>query len=210
MAIKHKFKNITYSGMTVKQKRDMLEASVTTSEPIHTLCEIIKNCSDLDPYKAEHILSEQLLLNIIAKTNGEMRDLTFRCLKCNTKFTMSINITESKIEGSLEKTYKTKSGDIVVYLKTPNLVDSLKYESSRTYSELLTNTLVYIDKIKTKEGTVDTIDDLPAKEWEEIVSYISKNHKRVALKVVENMPCINPECKEVHNITLYGLKGFFL
>lgn len=214
----------TFSGMTVKAKKTLNQAKVSTNDPVETLIEVIKTCvhnKDLEIDNVPYFVTEALYLNIVGKTSGEKVKVAHYCKKPSKEDQEKpcLGVTHGEID--LSKIYLSKDpseDDLFVkvddengvVLKYPTFKQMTSYRVSEK-EEVLDLIIDYVIEDGTKV-TFDSKDSL-----KEFIESLELSLVRKILDKVSTWPNVSASvttlcevCGDIHTEVLEGFESFFL
>ena len=218
-------KSIKFRPFLVKEEKALLIAqqSEDSNVLVDTLKNIVTSCiqEKIDVDSLAMFDLEFLLLQIRARSIGEIIDLTFRCDTCEdpkAKATLSFDLT--KIEVALNPLH-TKTlelfDNVGVVMKYPNIdaikkFEELDFDNIEVVFDLIVDSIDYIYS----NDTVYHTKEQPKKEIIEFIENLTQEQFQKIKVFFETMPKVRkdvtytcPVCQKVHNKYIEGIETFF-
>lgn len=218
-------KSIKFRPFLVKEEKALLIAqqSEDSNVLVDTLKNIVTSCiqEKIDVDSLAMFDLEFLLLQIRARSIGEIIDLTFRCDTCEdpkAKATLSFDLT--KIEVALNPLH-TKTlelfDNVGVVMKYPNIdaikkFEELDFDNIEVVFDLIVDSIDYIYS----NDTVYHAKEQPKKEIIEFIENLTQEQFQKIKVFFETMPKVRkdvtytcPVCQKVHNKYIEGIETFF-
>lgn len=217
-------KKVKFRPFLVQEEKDLLLAQETEDQNviINTIKSIISSCTlnQVDTSALAFFDIEYIMLQIRAKSVGEVVDLVFPCDVCQNDekavARVSIDISTIGIETppGHDKNIKLVD-DIGMVMKYPSvdiLTQLTEVKSDTEYYDIVSQCIDFVyqgdtihsAKEQTKEELSNFINSLTQKQFEDVKNFFATQPK---LKQKVSYTC--PVCGLEHNKTIEGLKSFF-
>lgn len=218
-------KSIKFRPFLVREEKSLLIAqqSEDTNVMVDTLKSIIKNCVkdkiDIDSLAIFDL--EYLLLQIRAKSIGEIAELVFSCDTCEdpkAKVRINIDLTKIALVKDPAHTKKIKLfDDVGVVMKYPNInevnaFDKLDLDNIDNIFDLIISSIAYVyngdeiyhTKEQAKGDLEEFLNNLTQQQFELI-----RNFFDTMPKLRQDIVYTCPVCNKIHNKYIEGIESFF-
>lgn len=218
-------KTIKFKPFQVREEKALLLAQQSDDKGImaDTLKDVVKHCviEDIDVELLAMFDLEYLLLQIRAKSIGEIVALIFSCDTCNdpkAKVKINFDLTQLKVKKDPTHTNTIKLFDTTgVVLKYPDVsaisqFDRLGDDDINGIFDLIISSIDYVysddeffyAKDQTKQELHEFINNLTQVQFKELVNFFETMPK---LRQDVHYTC--PVCNKEHNKYIEGIDSFF-
>ncbi len=218
-------KKVKFRPFLVKEEKALLIAQQSEDKNVmvDTLKTIIKDCVidkiDIDSLAMFDL--EYLLLQIRAKSIGEIAELVFSCDVCEdpkAKVKIAFDLTQIKVTKDPNHTKKINLfDDVGIVMQYPNIDEittfsDLNLDNIESVFDLIIDSIEYIydgnEIYHTKEQ--------PKSEVEDFINNLTQQQFKLIENFFETMPKLRqdvkytcPICAKVHNKYIEGIESFF-
>jgi hypothetical protein len=217
--------SIKFRPFLVKEEKALLIAqqSEDNNVLVDTLKSIVKSCvqDKLDVNKLAMFDLEFLLLQIRARSIGEIVELTFRCDTCDdikARATISFDLTKMEVyKDPLHTTKLDLFDDVGVSMKYPNIDSIKKFENMdldnidnvfdliiESIDYIYSGNEIYHAKEQTTKELSDFIENLTQEQFQKIKVFFE-----TMPKLRQDIVYTCPVCEKVHNKYIEGIETFF-
>ena len=213
-------KEVSFSPFTVKDERTLLitKESKDTKKIMRMVEEVVHSC--IEDKNLIGSLSyadyEHLLINMRAKSIGELLEFTWRCEKCEKEFTTGLSTDNIGLSGEvntdLNVILQDNIGVTVKQLGMGDVIDIIEKESK----DPIAIVVGLIETVYTPEK-VFKFDDFTTEEKEEFLNSLSvKNLSDITAKAQNFPKCQLKETKKClhcgaeNEIVIEGIDSFFM
>lgn len=217
--------SIKFRPFLVKEEKALLIAqqSEDNNVLVDTLKTIVKSCiqDKIDVDSLAMFDLEFLLLQIRARSIGEIVELTFRCDTCDdikAKATISFDLTKMEVYKDPSHTNKLELfDDVGVVMKYPNIDSIKKFEDMdldnidnvfdliiESIDYIYSGTEIYHSKEQTTKELSDFIENLTQEQFQKIRLFFE-----TMPKLKQDIVYTCPVCEKVHNKYIEGIETFF-
>ena len=224
LAVPSTDEKVKYRPFLVKEEKILLIAMEAQEQSgiLNAVKDIVKSCTfdKFDVNRAPIFDIEYIILNIRAKSVGEVSTVNLRCPDDNETFVQTeIDLTKVNVqitEGHTNKIELTdEMGMILQYPTLDSFTDSTTVINASNMLDVIASCVsqiydkkgedVYDAKDSTKQEIVDFLESLNSKQFLEIQKFFDTMPKLTHTVNIEN-----PETKVKSDITLTGLNDFFV
>ena len=215
---------LKYRPFLVKEEKILMIAMEGKEQSgiIEATKEIVKSCTfgKFDTLQAPIFDVEYIFLNIRAKSVGEISTVRLRCLDDNETFVPTdIDLTKVEVEMNKDHTNKIELSEEMGMIMTYPTLDSFnEYEGTVVNASNMIDIIascvtqiydkggeeVFEAKDSTKQELIDFIEQLNAKQFQDVQAFYDTMPKLTHTVKIEN-----PKTKKESEITLTGLNDFF-
>lgn len=218
-------KTIEYRPFLVKEEKILLIAQESDSsrEMLSAMKDIVKACTfnKVDPNELTSYDLEFLFLKLRSKSVGETATIKVKCEKCDTYVPVEVNLDEVEIPSVSSDPVNIMLNDTVgITMRHVRVRDlaSLTDERKSSADIFIDSVIASIHSIFDANGVYLT-DETKKDELVNFVQSLSRSHMKEIEKFIADTPkvqlkvkfaCTNEECKHENEITLTGIKSFFV
>ena len=224
LAVPSTDKKLKYRPFLVKEEKILMIAMEGKEQSgiIDAVKQIVASCTfeKFDISKSPIFDVEYIFLNIRAKSVGEVSTVNLRCLDDEKTFVRTdIDLTKVEVEMKEEHNNKIELTEEMGMIMTYPTLDSFnEYEGTVVNASNMIDIIascvtqiydkggedVYEAKDSTKQELIDFIEQLNAKQFQDVQAFFDTMPKLTHTVKIEN-----PKTKKESEITLTGLNDFF-
>lgn len=218
-------KSVKFRPFLVREEKALLIAQQSEDNTIlvDTLKSIVNSCvvDNIDVDSLAVFDLEYMLLQIRARSVGEIVELTFKCDTCEdpkTKATLSIDLTKIEVTKNPLHTKKLDLfDDVGIVMKYPNIdavgrFDEVDFDDIENIFNLIIESIDYIysgdiiyhSNEQTTAELVEFIENLTQEQFQKIKVFFE-----TMPKLRHDITYTCPVCQKVHNKYIEGIESFF-
>ena len=214
---------VKYRPFLVKEQKNLLIAmeSKDSKQILNTMLACLESCvegvnaNDLATFDVDYMFTQ-----VRAKSVGETSSIVTKCGKCEHDNTVTIDLTDIKMEANVKDTVIKLTDEISVKMKFPTykdimVNDTIFGEDVRAIDVMLETVIASMHSIQTPDENF-ILKDEPREEIENFMNSLTNDQLEKINEFVQAMPTLSHEkeytceaCGQSNVLELRGFQDFF-